>query len=361
MAIDYAKARRLLDAALPKAEAALLQKSPPDIGDDIKADFDVVFSSKTQSYREVLLGCTLARALDRSIDITLPYVAHGEHAFNGRTLDKEVVNSFLHDNRMPSSTGPYLNVFRRQVRFDSNTRAGLKDKSGYDVLLRLMKTLVAISDKKGVLDFLVYQVYRFGLLREEADVPVSRVHRVSLEQYKTLIYDMMDTPSEGRFPVFLVAAAFEAIKEYLNLDWEISVQGINVADSQSGAWGDIAVRSGDRVVLAAEVTERQVDRNRVVTTFNTKIASTGLEDYLFFVSSERLAEDAKLQAQRYFSQGHDVNFLEIRQWIYMVLATIGSRGRQAYGKFLLAHIEAESTPSTLKVRWNDILARLLSP
>lgn len=360
MAANYAKARKLLDAALPKAEAALLGRREPSIRDDLRAAFDLIFDSKTQAYREVFLGCTLAWALNQSIDLSMPYVSQGEHAFNARDLDEEVVNPFLQQNRIPSSKGPFLNVFRRQVRFDTKTRAGLRDKVGYDAFLVLLGYLRTCMDKRTMLGLLDYQVYRFAVLRERANVPVSRVHRMSLDQYETLITEMLDTPSEGRFPVFLVAAAFDAIKEHFGLDWAISVQGINVADSQSGAWGDITVRSSEGVVLAAEVTERQVDKNRVVATFNTKIALTGIEDYLFFVKSDKLAEDVRQQAQRYFSQGHDVNFLEIRAWIRMVLATMGSKGRLAYGRFLLAHMEADSTPRTLKVRWNELLDQLLT-
>jgi hypothetical protein len=81
------------------------------------------------------------------------------------------------------------------------------------------------------------------------------------------------------------------------------VQGINVADSASGAGGDVTLVENGRIVLAAEVTERRVDKSRVVATFDTKIAPCGIEDYLFVVKDNADIAAAMDQARRYFSQG----------------------------------------------------------
>jgi len=359
LVIDYAGARAALDSALKEVESALLGKNRPDADKDIRDACTSVFESTTQAYREVLLGCTIARLQDRSIDVTLPYLDQGASAFSGRTLDEKVVNPFLHDSRIPCSRGPYLSVFRRNVRFDGGTRSGLKDKTGYDNLLVLLAYLKGLKKKADFAAFLRYQIFKFLELREAANIPLSRLHRISLEQYRTLIAGLLSTPSGGRFPVFLVEAAFNTIIQFFMLDWTVAVQGINVADSASGQTGDITIRSGDRVVMAAEVTERTVDRNRVVTTFNTKIAPTGIEDYLFFVRLDGLTSDTKRQAQQYFSQGHEVNFVDVGDWILMSLATMGRKGRELFGRALLSLVDADDVPRSLKVAWNAEIAKLV--
>src|SRR5271157_1327940 len=106
-----------------------------------------MFQSTTQAYREVLLGCSIARIQDRRINVRLPYINLGEGAFNGRTLDERVVNPFLQANRIPSSRGPYLGVFRRSVRFDQSTRTGVRDKDGYDSFLALIAYLEDTGDE----------------------------------------------------------------------------------------------------------------------------------------------------------------------------------------------------------------------
>ncbi len=84
----------------------------PQLASDTQStDFDAIFNSATQAYREVLIGCLLARHQDQSINLRQPYVNLGEHAFNGRTSDERVINPFLYEKRIPNSCGPYLSVF----------------------------------------------------------------------------------------------------------------------------------------------------------------------------------------------------------------------------------------------------------
>jgi len=105
------------------------------------------------------------------------------------------------------------------------------------------------------------------------------------------------------------------------------------------------------------VTERPLERNRVVATFQTKIAPHEIEDYLFFIKSP-VDEDVMRQARQYFAQGHEVNFLQMRDWVRTMLATIGRPGREAFNRAILEKLEATDMPAALKVAWNEQMARL---
>src|ERR1041384_8089259 len=100
------------------------------------------FASRTQAYREALIGCALARIIDPEIDIRLPYMNQGENAFNGRTVDERVVNPFLRDHAIPCSTGPYLSAIRRNVSFIPET-LGQRDRKAYLAFLRFISRLEA--------------------------------------------------------------------------------------------------------------------------------------------------------------------------------------------------------------------------
>ena len=294
----------------------------------------------------------LARIQGKSLNIRLPYINQGARAYNGRTLDERAVNPFFHENRIPSSRGPYLSTFRRSVRFDVGTRGGLRDKGEYDALLKLVSYLEATNDDRALFSFLDYLLFKFVKLRESSAVSLSRLQRISLDQYERLISGLLGTPSGGRFPVLLVVATFRTIKNFFNLDWAIEHQEINVADTAAGAGGDITIRRAGEVLMAAEVTERPVDRTRVVATFNTKIAPHGIEDYLFFVKVSGVSEDARRQAHQYFSQGHEVSFLEIKDWILMSVATVGAKGRAIFNRVLLELLDDPELPRSLKMAWN---------
>lgn len=359
VAIDYERARGILEEIFQPAENDLREGSPPPVPQRVGEATQVVFGSVTQAYREVLLGCALARLQDRTINIRLPYVKHGPNAFNGRTLDEKVVNPFLQEKRIPSSRGAFLSVFRRSVQFTEATREGLRDQAGYDAFLRCITYLESIDDDRKIAAFIRHLLYRFAELREAATIPITQLHRISLDQYADLLDGLLSTPSGGRFPVLVVVATFEALKEYFRTDWKIEKQGINVADAASGAGGDVTIKEGDRIVLAAEVTEREISKSRVVSTFQTKIAPNSLEDYLFFLKGVPGHGEVRDQAARYFAQGHEMNFVDIRGWILMILATIGSKGRAIFNQKLIELLSAPEIPAHVKTAWNDQLTRVI--
>ncbi|GAC1633499.1 MAG: hypothetical protein NVS9B14_08350 [Candidatus Acidiferrum sp.] len=358
--IDYDAARKLLDQEFEHVEKEVLEgREPSAPSSKLLKHFDAVFGSSTQAFREVLLGCLLARLSDSKIDVTKPYVNQGDDSYNGRTLDERVVNPFLHEKRIPSSKGPFLAAFRRSVRFDESTRDGLRDKEGYDSLLFLIRGLKVGIEERVARAVLRYALLRFIRLRNAADIALVNLQRISLEQYGHLIEGLLKTPSGGRFPMMLADATFTTIKRTFNLQWDIKAQGINVADKASGAGADITIKHGTRILMAAEVTERSVDKTRVVSTFQTKIAPQGIEDYLFLVTEEASSEVMR-QARRYFSQGHEINFFELKNWILVILATIGSSGRAIFNQVLMEKLSTSEIPAALKVAWNDEIAKLTS-
>ena len=85
-ALDYEKAANLLAELFAEAESAFQDNKPLTVETTIQEAADRLFASSTQAYREVLLGCGLARILDPSINIRHPYIKQGPDAFNGRTL-----------------------------------------------------------------------------------------------------------------------------------------------------------------------------------------------------------------------------------------------------------------------------------
>ena len=361
MPINYDSTANPLGFAFDRANIAFLSNT--NVGSpfhEIVDPMDKLFSSATQAFREALLGCLLARINDKTINIRKPYVSQGSDAFNGRTLDDQVVNPILQQGRIPLSRGPFLSVFRRSVQFTNSTRDGVRDKSAYDAFLQLLEFIEGVADDETLIQVLDSMAYRFVELREASNIPLTRIQRMSLTQVSDLVSQLLETPSGGRLPMYIVVAAFQAVDEHFDLHWAIRWQGINVADSASGLGGDIIVSSGDTTLIVAEITERLVDRNRVVTTFNNKIGPDSIEDYLFFVSSNAQPPDAVQQIRQYFAQGHEINFVVIKDWIEAVLATIGHRGRSHFIERLLVLLESQDTPGALRVMWNDTIALIVN-
>ena len=205
MPIDYSQARALLERAIENAERTVIANAkaatPPQ---QVLDSIEFVFTSKTQAFREVLLGCLLVRILDNTTDITKPYVSQGTAAYNGRTLDERTVNPLLQEKRIPASRRPFLSVFRRSVEFNASTREEVRDKSAYDAFMSIIEYASNTSDEATLLVLLNHISYRFVLLREAANVPVTRIQRMSLDQIHSLISNLLGVASGGRFAVYVV-------------------------------------------------------------------------------------------------------------------------------------------------------------
>jgi hypothetical protein len=355
---DYEQATSLLTQLFAEAEAAFESHDAPLIETDIKDAADRLFNSSTQAYREVLLGCGLARVIDRSINIRHPYMNQGADAFNGRTLDERVVNPFLQDRMIHCSKGPYLSSFRRSVDFTPATAVGLRDKKGYSALLDYITALESANEDRAR-SLVFYLLYRFVVLRASANIPLSRISRLSLEQYQALIAMLLQVQSGGLIPVLLSVAMLRTIKACYELQWKIEWQGINVADKASGVGGDITVSKDEDVILSIEVTERPIEKARVVSTFNTKILKAGIKDYLFVYSNSLPADDARQVARIYFNQGHEINFLQVTDWILNNLGTIGAKCRTIFTQEILALFGAQDVPASVKMAWNDKVKELV--
>lgn len=354
MAVDYTQAASELETLFAQAETAFQSTQPPTVTVEIQTAADTLFASATKSYREALLGAGLARIVDPSINLRHPYVSHGDDSFNGRTLDECVINPFLQDRMVPCSKGPYLASFRRSVKFTEATATGLRDKPGYAAMLAYI-TALEESDPSEARALVLYLLYRFVLMRDASIIELSRISRLSLDQYRALIERLLQVQSGGLVPVLLTVAMLKTINGCFNLSWDIEWQGINVSDSASGAGGDVTVRQDGSVILAIEVTERPIERARVVSTFNTKIVRNGIEDYLFIYSTAVPADDARAVAATYFSQGHEINFMQAKEWIVHNLGTIGARCRALFTHEILTLLGTREVPAAIKVQWNDIV------
>lgn len=352
--LDYARAKEILESEFASVEAEAVAGVKPLLSSSLMQTFEQLFGSKTQAYREVLLGCVLVRILDPSLNLRLPYAKQGENAYNGRTLDERVVNPFLQTNKIPCSKGPYLSVFRRSITFASATGEGVKDRPGFEAFLSVLGALEKMPpvEARGLLNSLLH---RFVDLRNAAHILLSRMNRISLRQCEGLIGALLTSPSGGRFPLFLIVSVFTALRDRYEINWKIEYQGINVSDQATGAGGDVTISMGDKIIFAAEVTERVVDAAKVESVFNSKVSPNAINDYLF-LTLKPAPSDALLQAKKYFAHGHEINFAEVLPWIVNCLSLAGGKGRSRFVEVLVGLLETPGVPVPVKLAWNKALA-----
>jgi hypothetical protein len=352
--IDYEYCREVLEEVFEEALKDSQKDHIVKVPKIVEASAKILFESKTQAFREALLGCALARMADGDIDITKPYMNQGDDAFNGRTLDERVVNPFLQEKEVPCSKGPFLSALRRNISFTPETEKGLRDKEAFGAMLAFIAELQA-GNHKTVRAYLLFLLSMFVHLRSKSTIALARINRVSIGQYSTVLDRLLGTPSGGLLPVLLAVAGFSTVKKVYDLPWEIDWQGINVADASSGAGGDLTVTRDSQVIVAVEITERLISADRVRSTFRTKISPNAIDDYLFFFSGPSPSAEAVTRAETYFAQGHEISFVPLKDWLTLVLSTLGAKGRSMFTDEFLALMDKKDVPATVKVAWNDIV------
>lgn len=356
--IDYVAARNQLNDCFEET----LRGLPPEarqLLENYQTAFETVFASKTQSYREVLLGCALAHFLSPDTNIRLPYVKQGPDAFNGRTLDEQVINPFLMSRQIPCSKGPYLATFRRNVKLDSSTRSGLRDQAGYDAMLAILSVIESSRGTAAKVPILSL-LQRFIDLREQSSIQLVSVSRMSIEQYRKFLDTLLHNQSGGLIPMLVSEAIFDTLNQQFNCKWEIERQGINAADGATGALGDITISSNSKVIKAIEVTERPIEETRVITTFNTKISTSGVNDYLFIYTASTPTDAAYSAAKTYFALGYDINFIRLNNLVTSTFIAGNADTRTIFMDKMLNLLRQPDIPAMVKTAWNDALQSTIS-
>ena len=315
----------------------------------------VSLNSKTATFREILIGQSLLRCVDADAEIHLVRKDQGS-TVTGRTITEQIVTPFMQSQSVPVlKGGPYLSAGRGDLRLEVGGESRkYGDKEAFNRLVSVIGYLRQ-SNQDGAREYLRHLLKRFIVLRESANIKLTEVPRLSLEQYATIITELLKIPSGGRMSALIGVALLQTMRSVFDLPWEVEWQGINVPDKSSGAVGDITVRSGGSIILGLEVTERQVGEARVSDTFTDKIAPNKLVDYLFVLTKEP-NENARAVTRKLFIRGHEVNFVRIEEWTRNVLSIVGSSGRSIFQQNMIAQLGAAGVPNALKVGWNQAVS-----
>ena len=63
-------------------------------------------------------------------------------------------------------------------------------------------------------------------------------------------------------------------------------------------------------------------------------------------------------ARKHFAQGHDISFLQIKDWLIHLFGALGIRGRKLFVNNFLQLLNEPDVPASLKVAWNDRIKSL---
>jgi len=245
----------------------------PDIADHIE---EVCRSVSNGACVRLLLACSLAKVYVPTIDIRKPYTKIGTpDAYSGRTYDENYVQSFIIEHNLPCNQTtawltpafrnrditltPDVNLVGRPPQIYKATLQLLTDVyegriSAKDLLAETIRRLMKIRDEK----LLRMNTWFAELKSSTGTIPLSA------ENIVTLIEQHLKSPNSSRLPVLVVAAAYDAAKEFLG-EKALPLEGHNAADKQTRSLGDIqiALVGDNNVVTAYEMKAKKVTQNDI--------------------------------------------------------------------------------------------------
>lgn len=261
-----------------------------------------------------LMACTLAKIHMPAVDIRKPYteikdpVTHlrDPQSYGGRGYDEVYITPFVYQHHLTpwpcnattawltpalrtneTTLTPALNLVGRPAYVYKATLQLLTDVyenriSAEDLLADIIRRLLIMRDEK-----LFRMEKRFAELRaSQGALPLSS------ENIVTLIERHLMSPNSSRLPVLVVAAAYDAAKEFLG-ERALPLEGHNAADKQTGSLGDIEITlvGDENVITVYEMKAKRVMKSDIDVALQ-KILDRKIDNYIL-ITTEPIEEQVK--------------------------------------------------------------------
>ncbi|MDE3269300.1 MAG: restriction endonuclease, SacI family [Pseudomonadota bacterium] len=263
----------------------------------------------------LLMSCMLGKIDRPHVDPREPYTKiGGSSSFSGRSYDEQYITPFINKCSLPcNSTTAFLTPALRNIdkplttdvalvgrphRVYRNTLKLLEDvargrETAENVLADTIRLLCSMRDeRKKRIETLVSEV---GKGRKGAPL--------SSEEIITLISQHLAHKNTSRLPVLLVAAAYTAAKNKI----DVKVGELlphNAADKQTAALGDVQIclTSDDRMITVYEVKQRQVSIDDIDLAVSKIAAHSPQIDNYIFVTTEAVEKQVVAHARNMYKQ-----------------------------------------------------------
>src|SRR5579859_508472 len=292
----------------------------PDIAERIES---VTRTPSNRACVRVLLACSLAKISNPKVDIRKPYTEIGDaDVYSGRDYDQDYISPFVHKHRLPcnpttafltpgwrignNTLTPDLNTKGRPPLIYKATRQLLTDVyegriSAEDLLAETIRRLLIMRDEQA----LIRTSLLAGLSSSVGNLPLSS------EDIVTLIEQHLKSPNSSRLPVLVVAAAYEAAKDFLGEN-VLPLEGHNAADKQTQSLGDVHITlMGDNdVVTVYEMKAKRVTQNDIndaLLKIHRKMMNRKIDNFII-ITTEEIDEQVKTYAAGLYAQTGGIEF-----------------------------------------------------
>jgi len=288
--MDNAEARQWLDEVWARVLS--------DGACEPDSEVDRLVNSKLVSIRYAVMTQMLGKIANKSRSLLCLQLGTGKvpGGWDARSFCAAVIVPWVADNQhvLGRSADPYVNHPLRRPRLDEGTN-GVRDTAEWDALVAFLCPLDSAPQKELEAAFLrcLNSAARQMLAQSFAyEVPI----RISLPQMLRALEMFLSEPSGGLRPLATTAALMAVLGDAFSLFSKVSSQGLNQADSSTGAPADVTcLDDKGKVVLAIEVKDRALTLADIRDT-RSKIQTSAdpLSNLLFAVPSVSETERSEI-------------------------------------------------------------------
>ena len=324
--MNNAEAREWLDAAWDKALDAG-SAEPDDV-------IDRLINSKVTSIRYAIVTQLLGKIADANRSLLC--VQSGDEqefgAWNARSFCDAVIVPWVSENHdvLGTSTEPYASKPLRRPRLDEGV---VRDKAEWAALVAFLTPLdsAAVTElEKAFIRCLESMARRLASQSFKYRIPM----RASLSQLCQALVAFLGEPSGGLRPLAVTAAMMRVLGRAFSLFSRVESQGVNEADSLTGAPGDVmCYDDSDNMVLAVEVKDRALTLSDVrSSTRKARESSAGLSNLLFAAPAIQAAESDRIQESMAtaWASGLNVNRIDVVELAAAAFALLEENWRQVF-------------------------------
>ena len=261
-------------------------------------------------------------------------------------------------NVLGTSSDPYVNNPLRRPRLDEGMDSlSLSYRGQWDALVEFLSALQSDGRRSTVEATLVRCLKSIArrLRAQSVTYPVPR--RISLGQLCGLLDRYLEVSDGGLRPMIVATALMRTLGEAFSIFTRVESQGLNEADTASGAPGDVLCFGTDEeLALAVEVKGHDLTYVELGATI-LKARSSGVENILFaspgIASADREAIETRINNE--FASGSNVHQISINDLVRATFSLLGEDWRVQFIEAICDELDSRSTDPADRVGFAGLL------
>jgi hypothetical protein len=343
-------------------DAVTQDELTPD--EQIIQSLEVLFSTQTWGFREIVLVIAMARLLDSSYRATENF-----YACNPRSLFEKPIRQELDKRGIPSRQSGPLNVAKGAERINSQWAAGREPRHVADEVVTLVHQIERMS-RDDLEHFTKLLLERF--LKEARAVQALTV-RVEPVVDPTFLYrlckGLIDTaPDGGNTPQRIVGYLLQSY--HISLQTGIHVRGhtdrASTTSTTSKKLGDITEELEDGVIMTVyEVTVKSFGEQRVREAYESAHAYTiqsniNTQEIMILCRKQDVYPGLEMITSCYLGrleyQDMIFHYVDIYEWIVAQLLRMTTDARAMFFEQLQVYVTDKNTSVNVKLAWSRLTA-----